>query len=127
MSSAYVPSDAAKMAGDYFNSLPREQRAKLAPLLEHHRQMGLAEARKELQRVLTLIDVRVREIRTRDEPQEITSGCGGPLERESGEWTVCPDCGGVPQMAGDGSGWDGSSYHTPPCGTCDDRGKVLAS
>lgn len=37
----------------------------------------------------------------------------------------CPTCHGVPQMQGDGHGWDeGGSYHTPPCETCGDRGSI---
>jgi hypothetical protein len=63
MSNQFAPSDAAVKASDYFNTLPREQRAGLAPLLEHYRQMGIAEARRDLQRVLTGLDCRVREIR----------------------------------------------------------------
>lgn len=65
---AYVPSDAAREASDYFNSLPFEERAKLAPLLENYRQMGLAEARKEIGRIATLIDVRIRGIKAAGAP-----------------------------------------------------------
>ena len=64
----YVASPAAAAAGVYFNSLPFEERAKLAPLLEHYRQMGLAEARKEIGRIAILLDVRIREIRAGNLP-----------------------------------------------------------
>lgn len=56
---AYLPSDAAKTAGEYFNALPREERAKLAPLLEHYRQMGVAEARDEIRVMARKLDERI--------------------------------------------------------------------
>lgn len=41
-------------------------------------------------------------------------------------WVECPTCHGVPQMQGDGHGYDdGGSYHTPPCETCGDRGEIV--
>jgi cell fate (sporulation/competence/biofilm development) regulator YmcA (YheA/YmcA/DUF963 family) len=61
--SAWTPSPAAKAASDYFNSLPFEQRCRLAPLLENYRQMGLAEAREMIEAVTTRIDGRVARIR----------------------------------------------------------------
>jgi hypothetical protein len=58
----YIPSDAANEGSDYFNALPIEERQKLAPLLEHYRQMGLAEAYEEMhalaQRTRNRIDAR---------------------------------------------------------------------
>lgn len=60
---AYTPSDAAREASDYFNSLPFEEREKLAPLLDNYRQMGLAEASAHLHRDLRIIDDRIRAIR----------------------------------------------------------------
>lgn len=36
---------------------------------------------------------------------------------------ICPTCKGVPQIQGDGGGWDdGGTYHTPPCQDCDNTG-----
>jgi hypothetical protein len=39
----------------------------------------------------------------------------------------CPEGHTEPVMQGDGHGWDGTSYHTPPCATCDDRCEVIVS
>jgi hypothetical protein len=39
----------------------------------------------------------------------------------------CPEEHREPLMQGDGHGWDGTSYHTPPCETCDDRCEVIVS
>lgn len=55
--------------------------------------------------------------------REDGSWCGFPVS----EWIECPECAGIPQMAGDGGGWDGANYHTPPCERCGDRGEVRAS
>jgi hypothetical protein len=49
----------AREASDYFNSLPQEERAKLAPLLEHYRQRGLAAAADEMDRARREIDKRL--------------------------------------------------------------------
>lgn len=57
--SAYTPSDAAREASDYFNSLPFGEREKLAPLLDHYRQMGLAEAVGHLRRATLHINTRI--------------------------------------------------------------------
>lgn len=54
--------------------------------------------------------------------REDGSWCGAPVS----EWIVCPECEGIPQMQGDGCGWDGTNYHTPPCGRCSDQGVVRA-
>lgn len=59
----FVGSEEASAAGEYFNSLPREERAKLAPLLEHYRQMGLAEAHAEINDVVTNVKARIERIR----------------------------------------------------------------
>jgi hypothetical protein len=59
----FAPSDAARKASDYFNALPQEEREKLAPLLEHYRQMGLAEAHVTVDAATRQIDVRIRRIR----------------------------------------------------------------
>lgn len=37
----------------------------------------------------------------------------------------CPEGHTEPVMQGDGHGWDGTSMHTPPCETCDDRCEML--
>jgi hypothetical protein len=42
--SRYDPSAAVQAASARFNALPREVRVELAPLLEHYRQLGVAEA-----------------------------------------------------------------------------------
>lgn len=52
---------------------------------------------------------------------DVCANCG-----DDRQWVVCPECNGIPQMAGDGCGWDGTNYHTPPCERCGDRGEVLA-
>lgn len=39
----------------------------------------------------------------------------------------CPEGHPEPLAQGDGSGWDGASYHTPPCETCGDHCEVLTS
>lgn len=59
----YIPSDAANEAGDYFNALPTDERLKLAPLLEHYRQMGLAEAYEEMRRLAQRTRNRIDAIR----------------------------------------------------------------
>lgn len=63
MSSLYVGSEESTAAGEYFNSLPQEERAKLAPLLKHYRQMGLAEAHTQISDVVSAIKTRVERIR----------------------------------------------------------------
>lgn len=62
----YVGSEAANEASDYFNSLPYEEKAKLAPLLDHYRQMGLAEACGHLDRAAAHIAARITGIRKTD-------------------------------------------------------------
>lgn len=59
----YHESDAAKAASAYFNSLPFEERQKLAPLLDHYRQMGLAEAFDYHEAARLRIQARIRGIR----------------------------------------------------------------
>lgn len=66
---SYTPSRAAAEASDYFNALPIEERKKLAPLLEHYRQMGLAECGDVLRAELRRIDNRIRGIRDAVEEQ----------------------------------------------------------
>lgn len=57
----WVPSPAAEAASDYFNSLPREQKVRLLPLLEEYRRRGHLEARQEATRALAGMDsVRLR-------------------------------------------------------------------
>jgi hypothetical protein len=62
----YLPSAAAQEASDYYNALPYEERRKLAPLLDHYRQMGLAEAEREIAKVTRFIGARVQGIREAD-------------------------------------------------------------
>jgi hypothetical protein len=59
----FAPSLAAKEASDYFNSLPYEEREKLAPLLDHYRQMGLAEAFDRMQAAARNVGDRIIGIR----------------------------------------------------------------
>jgi hypothetical protein len=61
----YLPNDAAEAASDYFNALPQEERAKLAPLLENYRQMGMAEALGHLDLAAGRIASRIRGIQER--------------------------------------------------------------
>jgi hypothetical protein len=63
MKGAYTASPAALEASDYFNSLPFEERAKLAPLLDDYRQMGLAEALDNIDVARRRIEDRIRGIR----------------------------------------------------------------
>ena len=63
MRNLYVGSEESTAAGEYFNSLPFEERAKLAPLLEHYRQMGLAEAHAEINDVASNVKRRIEGIR----------------------------------------------------------------
>lgn len=44
----FAPGPEAQAASDYFNSLSREQRARLAPLLEEYRRRGVLEALQEI-------------------------------------------------------------------------------
>jgi hypothetical protein len=64
--SDYTPSVAAREASDYFNSLPAEERQKLAPLLEHYRQMGLAEMNDGLRQLQRRTDARIKTLRAYD-------------------------------------------------------------
>lgn len=59
----FMPSEAARAASDYFNALPFEERKKLAPLLDHYRQMGVAEANNHMRLVVQKNAKRIREIR----------------------------------------------------------------
>jgi hypothetical protein len=52
----------AQEASDYFNSLPFEQRKRLAPLLDDYRRMGLVEARDVIRRRLQKLDARIGEL-----------------------------------------------------------------
>jgi hypothetical protein len=52
----------AQEASAYFNSLPIEQRKKLAPLLECYRRMGIEEADRAIRAVSRKLDDRAREI-----------------------------------------------------------------
>lgn len=63
---AYVGSEAADAASAYYNSLPLEEKRKLAPLLDHYRQMGLAEALGNLESATRHIKTRIRGIRDAD-------------------------------------------------------------
>ena len=65
-STAFTPSEAAQAASDHFNALPLEERAKLAPLLEHYRQMGLAEADHAVRHASHALQARIRNIRNAD-------------------------------------------------------------
>lgn len=65
--SSYVPSEAAMDASDYYNALPFEEKQKLAPLLEHYRQMGLAEVQDNLRKEVRRIDDRIRRIRNHND------------------------------------------------------------
>lgn len=56
-------SGAAQEASDYFNSLPLEQRKKLAPLLEEYRRMGIEEAARAVRAVSRQMDDRMRSIK----------------------------------------------------------------
>ena len=63
---AWTPTPGAKEASDYFNSLPFEQRKKLAPLLENYRQMGIAEALDVMATAKRKLDARIGVIRALD-------------------------------------------------------------
>jgi hypothetical protein len=65
--SIWAPSPAAKAASVYFNSLPIEERRKLAPLLDNYRQLGLAEARDQVGKVALSLDERIARIRAEEE------------------------------------------------------------
>ena len=65
-------SPAAEQARAYFNTLPIEQRAKLQPLLEHCRQMGLAEALDQVVAVQGRIESRIASIRDLRKPEDTT-------------------------------------------------------
>lgn len=75
-SRSYVPSDAAREASDYYNALPFEERRKLAPLLEHYRQMGLAEAADRFRGSLSRVDARIRDIRDSETLADVLAGPG---------------------------------------------------
>lgn len=59
----YIGSEEAADASACFNSLPVEERTKLAPLLELHRQQGLAEAHTQISDVASAIKTRIERIR----------------------------------------------------------------
>lgn len=71
--SGYTPSEAAQRAGEYFNSLPFEERAKLAPLLEHYRQMGLAEAQANAAAFVHKLGRRIDGIRDASQAEGLTT------------------------------------------------------
>lgn len=54
--------NAAREASDYFNSLSRDERAKLAPLLEEYRRMGMAEYARAVKATARSMDERMRAI-----------------------------------------------------------------
>lgn len=58
--SGFTPSPDAEKASRYYNALPLKERAKLAPLLEHYRQMGLAEAQEQVRDVANNIGRRIQ-------------------------------------------------------------------
>jgi hypothetical protein len=58
----FAPSEEAVAGSAYYNSLPREERRKLAPLLEHYRQLGLAEAAGHQRAALAHAKERIRRI-----------------------------------------------------------------
>jgi hypothetical protein len=45
---------------------------------------------------------------------------------DTSQWKLCPECMGHGQPDGDGSGWDGTSMHTPACALCHGQGEVPA-
>lgn len=53
---------AAREASEYFNSLPIEQRRKLAPLLEDYRRLGIEEAMRDILSVQRRLNDRARRI-----------------------------------------------------------------
>lgn len=64
----YTESQAQKDASAFFNSLPFEYRSKLGPLLEWHRQAGMAEAMEHIDSVGRKLDDRIDGIRKQDTP-----------------------------------------------------------
>lgn len=60
----WTPSEAARTAGDYFNSLPFEERKKLAPLLDEYRQMGMAEALDRMYSATQKVERRIHDIQS---------------------------------------------------------------
>lgn len=50
--------------------------------------------------------------------EEIEAATSAALS-ESVEWVTCPACRGHGEPQGDGSGWDGTTMHTPACDRCD--------
>ena len=53
----------AREASDYFNSLPIEQRRKLAPLLEDYRLMGMQEALGKIEQGRAHVLGRIRQLK----------------------------------------------------------------
>lgn len=67
------------------------------------------------------------DFRHTEEPCQRCAGHGTVGVAQSGEDAIeCPECGGAGKATGDGSGWDGSHYHHPPCEVCGDRGEIPA-
>lgn len=58
---------AAREASEFFNSLPFDERKKLAPLLEEYRRMGIDEATRAMRNVTQTMDARMRSIRRSQE------------------------------------------------------------
>lgn len=69
---------AEREASDFFNSLPREHREKLHPLLEHYRLLGMAEAHREMRDVLSKVDARMTGIVARAEADALSRNQRGP-------------------------------------------------
>lgn len=63
MSNLYVGSEEYQAASEYWNSLPLEEKEKLAPLLDHYKQMGLAEAHTQISDVAANLKRSVERIR----------------------------------------------------------------
>lgn len=63
--STILDQTAAEDASDYFNSLPIEERKKLAPLLEDYRRLGIMEALAAMNGVTRQLAARSRSIETK--------------------------------------------------------------
>lgn len=72
----FAPGPEAQAASDYFNSLSREQRAQLAPLLEEYRRRGALEALGHLEDARRKVRLHVGRIRELQMP-----GLGAELAR----------------------------------------------
>lgn len=72
----WVESQAAKDASDYFNSLPREQKVRLIPLLEEYRRRGHLEAREKVANALGAMDDQRRRV------SSLVTAAGEAADRE---------------------------------------------